>query len=201
VLDSGSAFHVCPRRDWFDSFREVFGGTVNLTDESTLSVVVVSAVRFRMWDDMICMVTDVRHVPGVRRSLVSLSELDSCRYELRIRGGSVEVLRGDLVVIQGTRRDDLYEMVGTVESASTIVSASTPTWRVVGDDDMTGYGGAATVKTCHMTVSDIVQLPEHRVARGGRLGRLEFRGRLGTGGGRRGHAVGDAAWCIGSLRP
>jgi hypothetical protein len=49
---------------------------VTLTDGSTLSVVRVGAVRFRMWDGMICTVTDVRYVPGVRRSLVSHSELD-----------------------------------------------------------------------------------------------------------------------------
>jgi hypothetical protein len=29
-------------------------------------------------------------------------------------------------------------MVDTVESTSTVVSAGTPTWRVVGGDDMTG---------------------------------------------------------------
>jgi hypothetical protein len=84
-------------------------------------------------------------------------------------------------------------MVDTVESTSTVVSAGTPTWRVVGGDDMTGYNGATTVETCHMEVSVIAQLPRQRVAGGGRLGRLEFHGCLGTGGGRRGHAVGDAA--------
>jgi gag-polypeptide of LTR copia-type/Zinc knuckle len=48
VLDSGSTFHICTRRDWFDSFREVFGGTMTLDDGSTLSVVRVGVVRFRM---------------------------------------------------------------------------------------------------------------------------------------------------------
>jgi hypothetical protein len=84
---------------------------------------------------------------------------------------------------------------------STIVPAGTPTWSVVGGDDMTGCGGAVTVETCHMVVSVIAQLPRQRVAGGGRLGRLEFRGRLGTGGGRRGHAVDDAALGIGSVQP
>jgi hypothetical protein len=97
------------------------------------------------------------------------------------------------VVIRGTRHGSLYEMVGTIESALTVVSAGTPTWRVVGGDGMTGCSGAATVETCHMTVSVIAQLPGQRVAGGGGLGRLKFRGRLGTGGGRRGHVVDDAA--------
>jgi hypothetical protein len=42
---------------------------------------------------------------------------------------------------------------------------------------------------------------DKREAGGGRLGRLEFRGRLGTGEGRHGHAVDDAAWTIGSVWP
>jgi hypothetical protein len=103
-----------------------------VADGSTLSVVGVGTVRFQMCDDMIRMITDVRYVLGVRRSLVSLNELDSRGYELRIHGGSMEVLRGDLVIIQGTRCGGLYEMVDTIKSASTVVSASTPTWRVVG---------------------------------------------------------------------
>jgi hypothetical protein len=68
-----------------------------------------------MWDDIIRTVIDVQYVSGVRMSLVSLSELDSRGYELRIHSGSMEVLRGDMVIIRGTRRGGLYEMVGTLE--------------------------------------------------------------------------------------
>jgi hypothetical protein len=201
VLDSGSTFHICPRRDWFDSFQEVSDETMTLADGSTLSVVGVGAVRFRMWDGMIRTVTDVQYVPDVCRSLMSLSELDSCGCELRIHGGSMEVLRGDMVVILDTRRGGLYEMVSTMESASTIISADTPIWRVIGGNDMTGCSGVVMVETCHMAVSDIAQLSGQRVAGGGTLVHLEFRGRLGTSGGRRGHAMDDAAWGIGSVRP
>jgi hypothetical protein len=81
---------------------------VTLVDGSTLSIVRVGVVRFRMWDSIICMITDVRYVPGVRRSIVSLSELDSCGHELLIRGRSMEVLCGDKIIIRGTRRDGLY---------------------------------------------------------------------------------------------
>jgi hypothetical protein len=90
----------------------VSGGTITLADGSTLSVTGVGMVRFWMWNGMIRMVIDVRYIPSVWRSIVSLSELDSCGYELRIRGGSMEVLRGDLVIIQGTRRGGLYEIDG-----------------------------------------------------------------------------------------
>jgi hypothetical protein len=53
VFDSGSIFHICPRRDLFDSFREVSGETVTLADGSTFLVIRVGTVRFQMWDGMI----------------------------------------------------------------------------------------------------------------------------------------------------
>jgi hypothetical protein len=48
VLDSESTFYVYFRRNWFDSFREVFGGIVTLADGSFLSLVRVGTIRFRM---------------------------------------------------------------------------------------------------------------------------------------------------------
>jgi hypothetical protein len=81
---------------------------------------------------------------------VSLGKLDSCRYEIRIHGGSINVLHDDMTVIRGTRRCGLYKIVGKVVSAFTGIPAGTPIWRVVRGDDMTGCGGAATVETCHM---------------------------------------------------
>jgi hypothetical protein len=77
-----------------------------------------------MWDGMIRTVIDIRYVHSIWRSLVSLSELDSRGSELRIGGGSMEVLHGDMIVIRETRCGGLYEMVGTVESASTVISAN-----------------------------------------------------------------------------
>jgi hypothetical protein len=41
---------------------------MTLADGSTLSIIGVGAIRFRIWDDMIHTVTDVRYVLGVRRS-------------------------------------------------------------------------------------------------------------------------------------
>jgi hypothetical protein len=118
---------------------------------------------------MIDTVIDVRYVPSVRRSLVSISELDSHGYELWIRGGSMKILHGDMVVIWGTRRGGLFEIVSMVEFASTIVPADTHTWRVVEGDDMTGCGETTTVETCHMAVSVIAQLPGRRVPEGDML--------------------------------
>jgi hypothetical protein len=43
---------------------------VTLADGSTLPVIGVGAVRFRMWNGMIRTVINVRYVPGVRRSLI-----------------------------------------------------------------------------------------------------------------------------------
>jgi hypothetical protein len=66
-----------------------------------------------------------------------------------------------------------------VESASTTVLTVTPICRVVGGDDMTGCGRAATVKTYHIAVGIIAQLSGHRVAKGSRFDRLDLLDVLG----------------------
>jgi hypothetical protein len=132
---------------------------------------------------MIHTVTNARYVPYVQRGLVSLSKLDSHEHELRIHGESMEVLRGDIAIIQGTRYDGLFEMIGTVESASIVILAKTPTWGVIRGDDMTGCSSIVTVETCHMTVSVIAQLSGQRVAECSMLGRLDSLGNLETNGG------------------
>jgi hypothetical protein len=45
---------------------EVSSGIVTLADGLTLSVIGVCIVRFRMWDDIIRTVTDLRYVSGMR---------------------------------------------------------------------------------------------------------------------------------------
>jgi hypothetical protein len=52
---------------------------------------------------MIRMVIGVRYVPSVWRDLVLLNELDSDKYELWIHDGFMEVLHGDMTIIQDTR--------------------------------------------------------------------------------------------------
>jgi hypothetical protein len=69
------------------------------------------------------------------------------------------VLRSDMV-IRSTRHSGLFEMIDTVESAFTVVLADTPTWRIIGGNDMISCGSAVIVKSCHMVVSVIAQLPK-----------------------------------------
>jgi hypothetical protein len=65
----------------------------------------------------------------------------------------MEVLRGDMTIIRGIRRGGLFEMIDMMESASTVVLADTPTYRVIGGDNMIDYGETTTVETCHMVMS------------------------------------------------
>jgi hypothetical protein len=104
----------------------------------------------------------------------------------------MEVFRGDMVVIQDTKRSSLFETVDTVEFVSTVVQADTPTWRIIEGDDMIGCCSVATVETCHIVVSAIAQLSRQRVVGGGKFGHLDSLECLETGEDRHGHAVCDA---------
>jgi hypothetical protein len=100
---------------------------------------------------------------------MSLSELHSRGYKLRIHDEFMEVLHCDMIVIRSTRRGGLFEIVNMVESTSTIEPADTPTCRVIGGDNMIDCSGATTVETYHMAVSIITQFFGQRVAEGDNL--------------------------------
>ncbi|GKV35094.1 hypothetical protein SLEP1_g43407 [Rubroshorea leprosula] len=80
ILDSSCSFHVCPRRDWFETYKPATS-TVVLGDDTTLPIVGIGNIRIKMYDGMV-RTFEVHHVPGLKKNLISMSELDSkgCRY-------------------------------------------------------------------------------------------------------------------------
>ena len=47
VLDSGSSFHMSPRRDWFDTYESCFGGSVTIANGTPCEVVGIGSIRLR----------------------------------------------------------------------------------------------------------------------------------------------------------
>ena len=56
-----------------------------------------------MFDGIIRTLTDVRHVPYLKRNLISLSTLDLNGYKFIGKGGVIRVSRGAFVVMKGTK--------------------------------------------------------------------------------------------------
>lgn len=116
ILDSGSFVHACSVREHFSTYQTCASGTVQLPDGSECRVAGVGSVQFRMSDGSVRILTEVRHVPDLKRNLVSLGVLASRGYLCTLEGGALRVCRGARVVLRGQMMGGVYRLVGRVDT-------------------------------------------------------------------------------------
>ena len=75
LLDSASSFHATPKKEWFSSYIEKDGGLAHLGDDSGYRIIGVSDIKLKMCDGHETLLKGVKHVPGLRRNLISLGIL------------------------------------------------------------------------------------------------------------------------------
>ncbi|KAK5773311.1 hypothetical protein PVK06_049617 [Gossypium arboreum] len=124
ILDSGCTYHMCPNKDWFSSPKELEGGIVLMGNDSACKTMGVGTVQFKNHDGSIQVLTDVRYVPSLKKNLISLGALESKGLTITLRDGLLKVVAGQLTVMKGTRRNNLYFLNGsTVIGSTSTVSA------------------------------------------------------------------------------
>ncbi|CAN1242735.1 Retrovirus-related Pol polyprotein from transposon TNT 1-94 [Linum perenne] len=93
---------MCPNKDWFSNYESVdAGGTVLIGDNSSCKVAGTESVQIEMFEGVVRTLTDVRHIPDLKRNLISLSTLDSKGYKYTGEGGVLKVSKGSLVIMKG----------------------------------------------------------------------------------------------------
>ncbi|CAA7057309.1 unnamed protein product [Microthlaspi erraticum] len=75
VMDTCASFHMTSNREWFETYKEGNMGAVQLVDDRVCSIVGSNSIKFRMHDGVIRTLADVRHVPAVKKNLISLGTL------------------------------------------------------------------------------------------------------------------------------
>ena len=100
VLDSACSYHMTPRRDWFTTYRSI-SGEVLMGNNMICKVLGIGIVRIKMYDGVVRILSNVRHVPDLRKNLLSLGIFDSQGYKYTGEGGVLRISNGGLVFIKG----------------------------------------------------------------------------------------------------
>lgn len=58
---------MCPNKDLFASYQSLNGGKVLLGNHASCKVVDFGTVKIKMFDGIVRALTDVRHVPDLRK--------------------------------------------------------------------------------------------------------------------------------------
>ncbi|VFQ85514.1 unnamed protein product [Cuscuta campestris] len=107
VMDSSASFHATHSGEALQNLVVGDFGKVRLADDSALDVTgmgdIVLKTPVGFWT-----LKDVRVVPALKKSLISVRQLDEHGHEVKFRDGQWKVVKGNLVMARGRKRGSLY---------------------------------------------------------------------------------------------
>ena len=115
ILDSACSFYVTPNKDWFDTYRSINYGIVTMGNGAHCKITGIGNIRIKMFDGVVGMLCDVRHVPEVKKNLISLGTLDSNGYGYKFKGGVIKVTKSAMVVMkEQINSNNIYKLLGSI---------------------------------------------------------------------------------------
>ena len=108
VLDSSCSFHMCPNKNLFLNFEAYDGGVIVMGNNTICKVVEKGIIRLKMLDGMTRELANVRHVPDLKRNLISLGMLDKMGCLVKMESGTLKVMSGSIVLMKGSLSNGLY---------------------------------------------------------------------------------------------
>ena len=126
---------MCPHKEWLDDYEEKAGGNVLMGNDAPCKTVSIGSVKIRMHDGVVRTLTNVRHVPDLKKNLISVGALDAKGFVYCVEGGMLQVKKVKPVVMQRTRQGNLYilqgaTMIGNSSSVSQSEASNNPLWHM-----------------------------------------------------------------------
>ena len=112
ILDTGCTYHMCPKREWFIDYKETNGGKVLMGNDHQCNVIGIGSIAIKGSDGTTKILNNVRHIPDLKRNLISLGTLDDEGYDCRVSRGILKITKGSLVVMKGIKKSGLYRLDG-----------------------------------------------------------------------------------------
>lgn len=123
ILDIGCLFHMTPNRHWFQEFQSITEGKILLGNHQECSVKGIRTVQVKMFDNQIRVMSNVRYVPELKRSLLSLGGFDKAVYVCKLENGTLKIVKGAIVKLKGKLEKGLYHLIGSTVVGTTTISS------------------------------------------------------------------------------
>ncbi|GKE74594.1 retrovirus-related pol polyprotein from transposon TNT 1-94 [Tanacetum coccineum] len=121
IMDSGASFHATYCKE--DRFR-LRSGKVRLADDKTLDIASIGDVVLKISFGKSWTLKDVRYIPGLKRRLISVRQLDEEGYHVSFGDQQWKVTKGSLVVAHGKKSGSLYMVEVHLEEIGAITNGS-----------------------------------------------------------------------------
>ena len=81
-------------------------------NDATCPVIRIGTVKIKIFDGVVRVLSNVRHVPDLRKNLISLGVLDYLGYSFSSKDGIMKIIKGALMVMKGQKVSTLYRLIG-----------------------------------------------------------------------------------------
>ena len=75
-------------------------------------IVGIGSVKIQMFDGKVRTLNSIRHIPDMRKNLISLGVLDTNGHQWEVADGVLQVKAGDKVILKGNMHKNLYVLEG-----------------------------------------------------------------------------------------
>ena len=108
ILDSGASFHSTSCQEIMENYVSGDFGKVHLANDETLKIVGKGDVRVKLPNWTTWKLQEVRHIPGLKKNLISVSQLDGEGYKTTFADRIWKITKGALVIAHGKKVGTLY---------------------------------------------------------------------------------------------
>jgi hypothetical protein len=108
ILDSGASFHCTPYHEMMQNYVAGDHGVIYLADGQPMDIVGIRDVQIKTMNGSIWDLQNVRHVPGLKKKLISVGQLDDNGHSILFSGGMWKVSKGAMVLARGKKTGTLY---------------------------------------------------------------------------------------------
>ena len=110
IFDSGATHSLCCNRDDFFEYETISGVTIGVAEKGrSIAAIGKGTIRVRSMDNIVTL-TDVYHVPGISRNVISQSKLDERGLKIRTKDGITDIRKNGKVIGRARKRNGLYFM-------------------------------------------------------------------------------------------
>ena len=115
---------MCHNRYLFTIYESIGGEVVLMGNNAACKVFGKGTVRIKMHDGVVIILIDVRHVPYLKKNLISLRTIESLWCKYTSEGRVLKVSHGALAIMKAHRSGSLYTLLGSTIIDPTTVSVS-----------------------------------------------------------------------------
>ena len=92
-----------------------------------------------MFDGQVRSLTNVRHVPNLKKNLLSLGDLKAREYKFSGANGAIKITKGSMMILKRERTANLYKLIGSIIIGDTSTTTTekeniTRLWNIILQD-------------------------------------------------------------------